>query len=135
MKFIVLAGVIALTLTACSSDDAAVAEKPSLPSGNAEHVTTNDGASLIKVSVPTIQCESCAKTIRKALKDVEGAGEVDVKVDEKMVFVQVIDNSPAMKAQIEHAISDAGYRTESLDRNADAYESLPDCCKEGAHQN
>lgn len=133
MKLLLLSGIIALTLTACSSDDAGASADKTAAKGSTEQASTPDGSNVIRVSVPSMQCESCAKTIKGALKDVEGAGEVDVNVDEKTVFVHVSDNTPAMKQQIEHAISDAGYKTESLDRNHAAYESLPDCCKEGEH--
>lgn len=139
MRNLLLAGIIALTLTACSYDKADSNDKAgTATSGETAKATeaqasTPDGSDVIRVSVPSMQCETCAKTIKKALKEVEGAGDVNVDVDEKAVFVHVLDNTPAMKNQIEHAISDAGYRTEHLDRNKEAYELLDDCCKEGEH--
>lgn len=133
MKLLLFIGIIALALTACSQNETGAAGEKSATNGKSGQASTPDGSNVIRVSVPSMQCESCAKTIKGALKEVEGAGEVDVNVDEKTVFVHVSDNTPAMKAQIEHAISDAGYKTETLDRNNEAYESLPDCCKDEGH--
>lgn len=131
MRFLILTGLMALTLAACSGNDTATTDDVKAGKGKSEKGSLTEGANVIRISVPSIQCESCAKTIRTALKDVKGTEEVDVKVEDKAVFVRVANNTPDMKSQIEHAISDAGYRTETRDRNAAAYEALPDCCKEG----
>lgn len=129
---VALAG--ALTLGACGKDktaDTAAAEK------NAPAAATANDAKIVRVSVPTMQCESCVKTITGAVKKVEGVENVDVKLDQKSVFVTVSDRTPQRVSEIESAIVNAGYSTDAKARDAAAYDKLPTCCKDGGgeHKN
>lgn len=127
---------LALVLGACSDEKAAPAGDTA-GDGAAKEATarienTND-PNVIKIAVPTMQCESCAKTISKAVAAVPAYQKVDVDVDNKSVFVKVSNNTADVKKELETAIAHAGYSTESVQRDAAAYDALPDCCKEGGH--
>lgn len=123
---------LALLLTACSKNEApkvgdAAADKK-------QAVATADDPTMVKVSVPTIQCETCAKTIKGEVSKITDAKEINVNVEEKTVFVKVANNSPELRKQIETAIAKAGYNTTTMKRDDAAYNALPDCCKEGGMQ-
>lgn len=130
-RMIVAAAVAcALALGACAKEKAADTADAKNPSTAAAADTK-----IVKVSVPTMQCESCAKTITGAVKKVDGVENVDVKLDQKSVFVTVSDRTPQRVADIESAIVNAGYSTDSKQRDVAAYDKLPSCCKDGgAHK-
>lgn len=88
----------------------------------------------MKISVPAIQCETCAATITKGVKTLSEAQDVKVDVDTKTVFVKVANNTPETRAKIEAAIAKVGYSTANVKRDAKAYDGLPDCCKEGGEK-
>jgi copper chaperone CopZ len=104
--------------------DNAKAEKPAMA------LNVSD-PNVMKISVPTMQCESCAKTIKKGVKTVPEAQDVDVDVDTKTVFVKVANNTPETQHKIEEAISKVGYSTTSVQRDPAAYNDLPECCQDG----
>jgi len=107
-----------------AQEPAAAAAKPAMA------MNVND-PNVLKISVPTMQCESCAKTIKKGVKGVSEAQDVDVDVDSKTVFVKVANNTPDTQRKIEEAISKSGYSTTAVKRDQAAYDDLPDCCKDG----
>ena len=84
-----------------------------------------------KIGVTTMQCESCVMAVTKACESVEGVEEVDVRLGDKAAFVRVADFSPEKQAELEQAIAKSGYTTEHVERDADGYAKLPDCCKDG----
>jgi copper chaperone CopZ len=131
VKNLILVGVLSLALSAaaCSKDEAT---KNDTAANKGDGATTEAtlAANVVKISVPSMQCETCAKTIKKELSTVPGAENVDVNVDDKTVFVTVANNTPEMKSTIEQAISHAGYNTDTKKRDPAAYDALPDCCKE-----
>jgi len=122
----------ALAFGACGKEkpaDGTAEKNDPVPAASAD-------AKLVRLSVPTMHCESCVKTITGAVKNVEGVENVDVKLDQKSVFVTVADRTPQRVAEIESAIVNAGYSTDAKERNAAAYEKLPGCCKDGSeHKN
>ena len=83
-----------------------------------------------KVSVKTIQCGMCQKTIEQGLSKVKGVKTIRVSLDDKMTHVthdpQVID-----LAGIEEEISKLGYQANETPADPAAYEALPGCCKAG----
>ncbi len=96
-------------------------------------VDAND-PNTMKISVPTMQCETCASTITKGVKTLSEAQDVNVDVDTKTVFVKVANNTPETRAKVEAAIAKVGYSTAGVMRDAKAYDGLPDCCKEGGEK-
>ncbi len=73
-------------------------------------------------------CEMCKKTIEKAANKVDGVEEAnwDKDIKEISIFYDSLLTSPG---QIQVAIADAGYDTESRTGNNSAYEHLPHCCQ------
>jgi copper chaperone len=55
----------------------------------------------IKLKVPSIACEACAKTITQAIKTHESDAEVKVDVDRKIVSVKTDASEESIKQMIE----------------------------------
>jgi copper chaperone CopZ len=128
---------LSLALVSCSKDapsgeatKAAAGEAKSGETAAKLAMNTND-PNVMKISVPTMQCETCAEAITKGVKTVPETQDVNVDVDTKTVFVKVANNNPETQQKIENAISATGYSTTKVIRNAEAYKNLPECCKEG----
>ncbi len=121
--------VLGLLLASCGGNDAANGDART--SGTESQAMDANDPNVVKVSVPTVQCESCAHTITEGLKKVDGTGDVNVDLNSKTVFVKVANNSPEMQTQIERAIAGVGYSTPSTPRDSVAYANLPACCQEG----
>jgi copper chaperone CopZ len=125
--------VLALGVVSCGKQGDPAAEKAADKPAAGKAVAAMDvnDPNVVKISVPTMQCESCAKTITKGVKTVPEAQDVNVDVDTKTVFVKVSNNTPETQHKLEEAISKSGYSTPTTKRDPAAYEDLPDCCKEG----
>jgi periplasmic mercuric ion binding protein len=80
------------------------------------------------ISLPSIKCSMCVKTITEALKKVDGIQGIDVNPAGKITIVR-FDKSKTDLPKLEKAISDAGYDANATPRNRTAYENLPACCK------
>lgn len=80
------------------------------------------------IQVPTIVCNSCASTITKAMKKVDGVKTVKVDLKKKTATVSFAMSKASLK-EIEEAIANAGYDANDTKRNQAAYEKLDDCCK------
>jgi mercuric ion binding protein len=80
------------------------------------------------IQVPTVVCNSCVKTITKALKEINGVKTTSIDLKKKTATV-AFDSSKVTVAKIEEAISKAGYDANSLKRDPAAYEKLDSCCK------
>jgi copper chaperone CopZ len=86
------------------------------------------GGEMTMVNVPSVQCNSCKKTITGALKETDGVKEVDVDVKGKTVKV-MYDKSKTDLSKIEATIVGAGYDANDKKADKDAYAKLDDCCK------
>jgi len=80
------------------------------------------------ISLPSMVCELCAKTITKAVNSVEGVQGIVVNVDDKSARVQYLSSKTSLDA-IENAIVLAGYDANGKKRSPEAYEKLDKCCK------
>ncbi len=80
------------------------------------------------IRVPTMVCNTCVKTITKALNKVKGVKATNVNLDKKTATVTFV-SSRVNVATLERAISNAGYDANSVKRNPAAYEKLDACCK------
>ncbi len=80
------------------------------------------------INIPTVVCEMCEETIKKAAFGLEGVKSVEVNLEKKNALVKFASRQTNIET-IEMAITDAGYDANSRKRNPDAYASLPDCCK------
>ena len=81
-----------------------------------------------KIKANTMVCANCAKTVKKAVYQVEGVKEVDIDVDMKTVEVKYVPLQTNTET-IERAITDAGYDANDKKRDPAAYEKLDECCK------
>ena len=82
----------------------------------------------VEISLPSIQCGMCAKTIKKALGKVEGVIESKIDLENKKVSV-TFDDSKTSLDKLEEAITSAGYDANDKLSDADAYDKLSPCCK------
>ncbi len=83
-----------------------------------------------EISVSTIQCGMCQKTIENGLGTVKGVKSVHVSLEDKVAHV-VHDPKVANLATIETAISKLGDQANETLADPVAYEALPGCCKIG----
>lgn len=63
-------------------------------------------AETLRLTVPGISCEGCARAVKAALTPVSGVEQVDVDVTEKQVQVK---HSGAEQSDIRRALEQAGY--------------------------
>lgn len=129
---------LALAVSSCGeqekpkANEAPESAQSESPKSAEPSVTMNvNDPNVVKIAVPTIQCETCAKTIKKGIKDVAEAQEVNVDVDAKTVFVKVSNNTPETQKKLEEAIAKSGYSTPTMQRDSVAYKGLPECCQDG----
>jgi copper ion binding protein len=88
----------------------------------------------VEINLPTMQCNSCKKTIEKAVNKVDGINYVNVVVEDKIAKVK-FDKSKTELGKIEDAITAAGYQANDKPEDKDAYNNLVDCCKKPENQN
>ncbi|MFZ1322996.1 MAG: heavy-metal-associated domain-containing protein [Ignavibacteria bacterium] len=87
-----------------------------------------DNEKTVEITLPSIQCGMCVKTIEKALGNIDGV--IDSKVDLKNKSVTVTyDDSKVSIENLESAITAAGYDANEMTANEDAYNDLHGCCK------
>lgn len=80
------------------------------------------------IKVESAQCGTCATTITDALKGVEGVEKADVDIKAKTASVTFFPVNTNL-AQLEEAISKAGYSANDKKADPEAYEKLDACCK------
>ena len=89
---------------------------------------TQNTAQATVVDLPTMQCEACAQTITKAAESINGVQTVSVSVEHKQATIEYASSATDVQ-KIEEAIANSGYQANEVTANAQAYETLPDCCK------
>lgn len=82
----------------------------------------------VVISLPSIQCGMCVKTIKKALGKVEGIIETKVDLENKSASITFDDSKTSVEKLVE-AITTAGYDANDKPANSEAYEKLSSCCK------
>lgn len=113
LSALMMVALLALTMIACEgddSDDEGVDEKDEAAMMTPAALGEND-PKVVKISVPSMHCSDCAVAITTACEAVEGTEGVDVRVDEKVAFVKVATNTPAMEAKLVKALNEAGFET------------------------
>lgn len=73
-------------------------------------------------------CSMCKSTIEKAANSLHGVASAKWDVDKKKIDVS-FDDAKTDAIAIHKAIADAGYDTEKVAGNEEAYKDLPECCK------
>jgi copper chaperone CopZ len=82
----------------------------------------------VKISTPTVQCESCKKKIETYLNRYDGVLAVNVNYKRKETIVKyAIDR--INEEEIKTAIANAGYDANEIEATPEAYKKLPKCCK------
>lgn len=82
----------------------------------------------VTISVPTVKCGTCVKTVTNALKDLEGIKEVTVDRKTKMAAIKY-DITKLKVADIEIAIAKSGYDANEVKHDKKAYDALDSCCR------
>ena len=88
----------------------------------------SDSTNLIEISLPTMQCNMCVDNIENSLNKVDGIVKFQVELDDLIVKVKY-DTKKISQEKIELAISNAGYKANTLNANIEAYNKLAMCCK------
>lgn len=121
-RFTLLSALLAFVLLGCdqAKDEAGTNDNASQ--------TMLASAGEVKINVPTIQCNSCASNIEKALQGLDGVKSAKVNVGKKVAAVS-FDEGKLKLADLENAIAAAGYDANETKREAAAYDKLDACCK------
>lgn len=82
----------------------------------------------VKLSTPTVQCESCKKRIETYLKRYDGVTFINVNYKKKETTVKYLTDR-INEEEIKTAIANAGYDAGDVAANPDSYKKLPLCCK------
>lgn len=91
-------------------------------------------AQIEKVEIQTSAiCGMCKNTIEEDLAFEKGVKSSDLDLETKILTVEYNANKTDAD-KIRTRITKVGYNADSLQRNLKAYDKLPDCCKDGAHQ-
>ena len=83
----------------------------------------------VSIAIPTAKCETCKKTIEKALLSSPGVDNAIVSTTKPKVVQVVFNPAQTSEQKICETITNAGYAANNLPRNEAAYEKLEDCCK------
>ena len=88
----------------------------------------SDSTNLIKISLPTMQCNMCVANIESSLNKVDGIVKFKVELNDLIVKVK-FDTKKITQEEIELAISNVGYKANAVHANVEAYNKLAMSCK------
>ena len=80
------------------------------------------------ISLPTIQCDNCVKTVTAAVNKVKGVESIKIDLDKKVAHVN-FDAKKVRVEEIRKAIAAAGYDADDVKRDEKAHAALPKCCQ------
>jgi periplasmic mercuric ion binding protein len=96
-----------------------------------EPIKVSDGYQVeIKTSAV---CEMCKEALEQDLTFEKGVKSVNLDVDTKVLTI-VYNNKKTDPTTLRKRVTLVGYHADTLQRDSEAYENLPSCCKDGAHQ-
>ena len=78
-------------------------------------------------------CEMCKEAIESDLVFEKGVKEVNLDVDTKVLTV-VYNEKKTDPVTIRKRVAKVGYNADDIKRDPEAYENLPMCCQDGAHE-
>ena len=90
---------------------------------------SNANIKTVDVALPSIQCESCVKTISTTLKNVDGVDHFSINLKKKSAKV-TFNTTKIKQVDIEKAIAAEGYHANKTLRFATGYAKLDECCRE-----
>lgn len=77
-------------------------------------------------------CEMCKYTIEKDMAFEKGVKSADLNLENKVLTV-VYSSKKTDADKIRKRITMVGYNADDFERDPEAYDNLPACCKDGAH--
>ena len=83
----------------------------------------NFGDITTEISLPTVQCGMCEKTITKALNKVQGVKDFNIDIENKKITI-TFDDSLTNLTSIEDAITKSGYGANDKKADPEAYQKL-----------
>lgn len=86
--------------------------------------TVPAGARSVEMEVNGLVCAFCAQGIQKTLRKFPAAEDVFVSLENRLVAVQLKDGQDIADADLEAAITDAGYTTVRLGRSDATLEQI-----------
>ncbi len=95
--------------------------------------TTESEATVAEIKLPTMQCTMCSNKISKALEGVDGVKMVEVDEKRKQAKVTYLPGKTNV-AQLELAVSKAGYDANNTKADPKAQKDLAACCQVPAAQ-
>jgi periplasmic mercuric ion binding protein len=127
---LIISVLLLITLTGCSEEKPQPMVKKTVPQRTISNNTEIKASvqKIIKISVPTVVCESCAGNIESALKKHGGVIKSKVNIVKKYASV-TYDPAITSPDNIRQVISNAGYDADNVKRNKNAYQKLDECCK------
>lgn len=78
----------------------------------------------IRMEVNGLVCAFCAHGIQKALEKHPAAGEVFVDLEDRLVAVELKDGGDISDADLDAALTDAGYTVVSIARGAETLDAI-----------
>jgi copper chaperone CopZ len=78
----------------------------------------------IRMEVNGLVCAFCAHGIQKALEKYPAAGEVFVDLEDRLVAVELKDGGDISDADLETALTDAGYTVVSIARSSETIDAI-----------
>lgn len=82
----------------------------------------------IKVKTSAI-CEECKERIENALNYTKGIVFAELDLETNVIEIK-FKTKLLTKVQVKKIITDVGYHADDLERNAEAFNELPGCCKD-----
>ncbi len=77
-------------------------------------------------------CEMCQYAIEYELTYTKGVKTAELDLETKKVTIEYSDNKITPE-ELRKIIASVGYHADDVERDSVAYENLPKCCKDGAH--
>jgi mercuric ion binding protein len=81
-------------------------------------------ARTIRMQVNGLVCAFCAHGIKKALSEIPDAGDVHVDLERKLVAVALNDGGDISDAELNRALTDAGYTVVEIARTDQSIDSI-----------
>jgi copper chaperone CopZ len=126
MKTIAVLVLMLMLSVGASAADKKADVKAAQESGH--HAAMMSDSSHAMISVPTVLCDNCVKTVTEALKKLDGVDSVRIDLGKKIAHVNF--NGKKVKViDIKKAIAAAGYDADDIKRDEKAYAKLPKCCQ------
>lgn len=90
------------------------------------------GDKTIKLSVNGMTCNSCASTVEKALKGVNGVSEAKVDLKAKKATIVLVSNSKTSTDALVKAVADAGFTASTEKAEAKSEMKQSEKCDDGS---